>query len=46
MNNTYITVRQISDEFFRGYSFMYINQRPEWIDWCGGGSLDNGSIGW
>jgi len=44
MNNIYIKVRQMNDEFSRAYSFMYKPQCPSWIDWRGGGSLDNGSV--
>ena len=44
MNITRISVPQVSRDFFRGYSFMYFTQCPDWCDWCGGGPMDNGSV--
>lgn len=44
MNNTYAPVLKMSREFFRGYAFMYQDQCPNWMDWCGGGPLDNGAV--
>lgn len=44
MNNTYTPVHMMNHEFFRGYAFMYSEQCPSWMDWCGGGPIDNGSV--
>lgn len=41
---TYIPVPEMSREFFRGYAFMYLPQCSTWMDWCGGGPLDNGAV--
>lgn len=42
--NTYVPVPYMNREFFRGYAFMPEKQCPSWMDWCGGGPLDNESV--
>jgi len=44
MNHTYVPVPKMNREFFRGYALMYTDQCPDWMDWCGGGPLDNGAV--
>lgn len=44
MNITYIPTPEMNKEFVRARNFMYYTQCPEWMDWCGGGPLDNGAM--
>lgn len=44
MITSYVSVPMMHREFFRGYAFMYTDQCPSWIDWCGGGPLDNATV--
>jgi hypothetical protein len=45
MNITYIGVTQMHWPFVSARQFIYEPQCPMWIDWCGGGPLDNGVAG-
>jgi len=40
MINSYITVMETHREFHRAYAFIPTEQCPDWITWCGSGSLD------
>lgn len=44
MNEVHISVPQVNREFFRGYAFTHQPQCPSWMDWCGGGPMDNGAV--
>ncbi len=44
VNNCYVSAMQMNREFFRGFCFAYYQQRPSWVDWCGGGPIDNGAV--
>lgn len=44
MNTIYTPKSLMHREFFREYALMYIGNLPDWVDWCGGGSLDNGAV--
>lgn len=44
MNIIYVSTTKMSREFSRARNFIYEPQCPCWMDWCGGGPLDNGAV--
>lgn len=43
MTLVYVATTQMSRPFTRARNFIYTPQCPSWMDWCGGGPLDNGA---
>lgn len=41
---TYVPVPMMSRAFTRERAFIYLPQCPDWMDWCGGGPLDNAAV--
>lgn len=44
MNIVYVATPQMSRQFSRARNFINLPLCPDWMDWCGGGPLDNGAV--